>query len=89
MQKRYVQLGMEPAYPAVSVDGLGQQRLRTHLIARRSNLLGSPDWQLLGSTSLDQARERYEAGTHLMVQARDGDWTLQYLLPRKHPRRPR
>jgi hypothetical protein len=88
MSKKSIQPELAPAYPSISDDGLGQPRLRSHLIARRRNLIGSTDWQLLGSTSLDQAWERYQAGTHLLVQARDGDWTLQYLLPRKFPRRP-
>jgi hypothetical protein len=74
---------MAPAYPRVSSDGLGQPRLREHLIARRHNLLGPTNWKLLKSITLDEAREQFKAGTHLMVQARDGDWTLQYLIPRK------
>jgi hypothetical protein len=74
---------LKPTYRRISDDGLGQRRLRTYLVARRHNLLGSPEWQLLGSISLFEARRRYEAGTHLLVQARDGDWTLQYLIPRK------
>lgn len=33
-----------------------------------------------------EARRKYDAGTHDMVQARDGDWLIMYAIPRR--RRP-
>lgn len=49
----------------------------------------NPYWPKEDEAAIDDARAKYEAGTHEMCQGRDRDWFVLYLIPRKRRCAPR
>lgn len=58
--------------------GRGRPDLEKYIVATKH---ANEPWNN-SSPELKACRSRYEAGTHEMVQGRDGDTTIQYSIPR-------
>lgn len=66
--------------PEPTLDELALPRLRRFAVAKcRCGL----DWPQ--DDPINVARRRYDAGTHEMVQSRNGSWVVLYSIPRKRP----
>ena len=65
---------------------LGRAELRKYIIAHTRADRG---WSIFQQTILEDARKKYDAGTHEMCQGRDGRIIIQYLIPRLIPTKPR
>ena len=61
---------------------LGHPELRKYIIAYRHVFR---DWPKTSQEVLRDARQKFDAGTHEMCQGRDGDYIIQYLIPRLKP----
>lgn len=61
-------------------DNLGQEWCRKHTIAIKH--CQNPYWPKASDLKIEDARNKYEAGTHEMLTARDGDWFILYCVPR-------
>lgn len=59
--------------------GYGKPELREHLVGRKKA------WEVWDNdeAQIAAARAAYEAGTHDMFTARDGDWLLLYSVPQQ------
>ena len=62
-----------------AIPELGRPSLQQFIVAYRHAERG---WPKQFDDELDYARQRYDAGTHIMCQGRDGDYIIQYLIPR-------
>lgn len=71
-----------PSLDARGHLAVGRERLRPHIVSVRHAYAGWPEDD---RQALQQARQRYDAGTHIMIQGRDGQWIIQYLLKRRKP----
>lgn len=60
--------------------GLGREDLREFTVARR--LASETGWNN-SDPKIAQARDDYEAGTHIMTTGRDGAYLILYSIPRK------
>lgn len=61
---------------------LGQNpNLRRYIISSRH--AQHPVWPKADQKKIDDARAKYEAGTHEMCQGRDRNWFVLYCIPRK------
>lgn len=71
------------AQPEEQLDpqSMGRESLREYAVAAKP-VDGA--WPPCFRDALQRAREAYDAGTHEMVQGREGDWIIQYLIPRMH-----
>lgn len=61
---------------------VGRKHLRRFIVSVRHVHAGWPEEDRL---VLQRARQKYDAGTHIMVQGRDGQWIVQYIWKRKKP----
>lgn len=66
---------------------IGRESLRPFIVAVKH--VCADGWPPAAGAALLEARERYCEGTHEMVQGRDGQTIIQYLIPRKTPVGPR
>lgn len=60
---------------------LGRPELRRYRVSAKHTSWST--WPVVDQDKIDDARAKYEAGTHEMCQGRDGDWFVLYLIPRK------
>lgn len=66
----------------VNTPDLGRQELRKYIVAYR---IADRGWTSFQQEILEDARRKFDAGTHEMCQGRDGRYILQYLIPRLIP----
>lgn len=67
---------------------IGRPDLRPHIVTVGSYVEGKGlVWDDERAVAL--ANRKYEAGTHELCQGRDGDFIIQYCIPRKQPAKPR
>lgn len=74
--------------PSTGADGrleLGRASLRPFIVSYRHAHAG---WPEKDRKALARARQAYDAGTHIMIQGRDGIWIIQYLWKRERVRPP-
>lgn len=45
-------------------------------------------WPSKYDEAIADARKKFDAGTHEMFQSNYQGWVIQYLMPRRHPRKP-
>ncbi len=82
-------LGENPDRMSVYVErfgGRGRPELEPYLVAARR--AGDRGWDN-EDRGIVVARAALEAGTHIMVTGRDGQWLLLYSIPRRGARDPR
>jgi hypothetical protein len=72
----------QPARDNNGFYALGRVNLRKYIVSKR-HALGL--WPEADRKTLAQARQDYDAGTHVMVQGRDGSWIIQYVWKRSKP----
>lgn len=60
--------------------GLGREELRPYVVARR--LASETSWDN-DDPKISEARDNFEAGTHIMATGRDGAYLILYSIPRK------
>src|SRR5688572_12356800 len=53
-------------------DGMGRPELEKYVVARKDAF---DEWDN-DNPSIQEARRRHEAGTHIMCSGRDGDWII-------------
>lgn len=63
------------------ITPLGRPELQKYIVAVRH--VCDPDWP--DTPELRKAKADYDAGLVEMAQGRDGDWFIQYSIPRKRP----
>ena len=59
----------------------GKVRLRLFVVSMRDATASCGAWPYDDRRALEAARQAYNAGTHDMVQGRDGEVIIQYLIP--------
>lgn len=67
--------------------GYGREELRPYLVARHVSNNNQPLWDN-SDPDIAEARNAYEAGTHILTTGRDGSFRLLYSIPRKGTRDP-
>lgn len=67
-----------------SEDGFGRAELRQYIVARK---LAAGQWAREDQEAIDKARQDYDDGKSEMVQGRDGDFVIQYSIPRRRQAR--
>lgn len=67
--------GPRPQRDARGLLAVGRENLRPFIISVRHAYAAWPEED---RNVLQRARQSYDAGTHLMVQGRDGPWIIQY-----------
>lgn len=60
---------------------LGKESMRKWIVTARH--AEHSTWPTEDQDKIEDARSKYEAGTHEMCQGRDRDWFILYLIPRK------
>jgi hypothetical protein len=68
--------------PPDDITSLGRAGFRQHVIAIKRAGCGWPEKY---DAVLDDARQKYDAGTHEMMQGSSQGWVVQYLIPLKKP----
>lgn len=79
----HLRLGAGGSTPTIQK---GREELRKYAIAYRP---ATGEWPRVFKEALADARRKFDAGTHEMVQGRDGHYIIQYLIPRLVPTKPR
>lgn len=69
----------------MSTFNIGQPELRPYIVAIR---LATEFWPEQYDDAIAEARRRYDGGSHIMCQGRDGVLIIQYLIPREKPQIP-
>lgn len=64
---------------------LGRPHLREFIVSVRHC---HTNWPEEDRAALQKARQHFDAGTHQMVQGRDGQWIIQYCWPKTQPTTP-
>lgn len=59
--------------------GYGRPELQAYAVARKK---ADAAWDN-SIPAIAEARAAYEAGTHIMITGRDGDWLILYLIPQR------
>lgn len=60
---------------------IGKPYFRAHIVAVRH--AEHPLWPKEAEAKIEEARAKYEAGTHTICQGRDRDWFVLYCVPLK------
>lgn len=70
-----------PARRSSPPADLGKDYFRKYIVSVRH--CENPLWPWADQDKIEDARNKYEAGTHEMCQGRDRDWFVLYCIPRK------
>lgn len=63
-----------------SEDGWGREELRAYILGRK---MAGEDWPANLQAEIELARTQFDQGIVEMVQGRDADFIIQYVIPRK------
>lgn len=81
-RSEYVDDSPQPEMDRRGFPVLGPEGLRPFIVSRRH---ATGQWPSADRKLLLAARQKYDDGTHIMVQGRDGCWIIQYLWARQRP----
>lgn len=78
----------EPSNAALPKDikTLGKKGFERFVVAVK---VRGKAWPLIFSNQIQDARRKFDAGTHEMFQTTSGQFVVQYLIPRRRPVEPR